>query len=112
MIVKFFKKRWTIPILILIGIVADLCFLKEPTQFIHLVVIPLLIVVIWRENIDHSLLFHISAGFFLLVFVRLIFKMDLIVTEKMAVWFLIFSFAAAIRRILFMRSVKDTPDAL
>lgn len=98
MINNLLKKRWILPLTLSLGIFFDIFLLESPSQYLNVILILLLILFIRREGVGHMPLFNISMFFFLFILFGLIFRLDSVLTEKFAVWFFVFAFAAVIKR--------------
>jgi len=109
MVNNLLKKRWILPLVISLGIFFDIFLLESPSQYLYTFLILLLLLFIHREGIGHMPLFNVSMVFFLLVLLRLILRFSSVLTEKFAVWFFVFAFAAVIKRALSIRSLANKP---
>ena len=103
MISNFLKKRYVLPLAVFLGIYFDIFLLEDPSQYLYALLTILLILLICKERVGHILLFNMSMFFFLLVLLGLVFRFTIVSTEKFAIWFFIFAFAAVIRRLSVLR---------
>lgn len=105
MVNSLLKKRWILPLILSLGIFFDIFLLESPSQYLNVTLVLLLILLIRKEGINHVPLFNISMFFFLLLSLGLVFRFGSVLTEKCAVWFFVFAFAAVVKRMFLIHSL-------